>query len=143
VPSATLRGVSLAIHQLSGVALLVLAVFIAVLTILARSEQPVYDKALVFRRLAAPLVVVIVLTGAQLLIAGGIALLQFWVAGALMLILGYMGTLDGAWAPTVRRIRELEAGADAEKLKAAAIGLALAMVAMLIAAAWLMQAKPG
>lgn len=143
-PLASIYDISLGLHQLTGVALLVLAVFIAVLTILARNEEQVLDKALVFKRLAGPLIGVVAVTGAYQLIDANIKLFQAWVIGAILLGVGFMGTLDGTWVPMARRIRSGEVEGDAlEKLKLSAIGVAVSMIVMLIGATWLMESKPG
>ena len=69
---------------------------------------------------------------------------QLWVIGAACLGIGFMGTLDGTWAPLARKILsgELE-GEELAKAKTRAIVLGVAMLVMIIAATGMMESTTG
>lgn len=140
VPVAALYDVSLAIHQISGLVLILIAVAITVLSVLSRNQNGMLEKALPLAKLAGPFFGLVVLTGAYQLIDRNIDFFQAWVIGALLLGIGFMGTLHGNWRPKAEAILSGEIEGDAAaKAKSTLVGVSAAMIVMLVVATYLME----
>jgi phosphate/sulfate permease len=141
---AALYDISLGIHQLCGLGLILLAVAITVISVMARNEIPLLKYGLQFKVVAYPLFTIVVITGIYQLIHLHEKLFQVWVIGAAALGIGYMGTLDGTWAPLARKILggEVE-GEELKKTQGKTIILGVAMLVMIIAATGMMESTTG
>lgn len=139
-PLASLYDVSLGIHQIAGLGLILIAVAITVLSVLARNQEGVIEKGIPLAKLAGPLFGLVLFTGAYQLIDHNIDFFQAWVIGALLLGIGFIGTLHGTWRPTAQKIAGGELTGEAlEKAKQTAIGVSAAMIVMVIVATYLME----
>jgi hypothetical protein len=143
-PLAALDDISLGLHQIAGLGLILLAVAITVLSVLSRNETPVIEYGLRFKVVAYPLFTIVVITGIYQLIHLDESLLQLWVIGAALLGVGFMGTLDGTWAPLARTILSGEQeGEELARTKGKAILIGVAMMLMVIAATGIMESQTG
>ncbi len=139
-PLAALYDISLAVHQISGLALILIAVAITVLSVLARKQEGMLEKATPLTKLAGPFFGLVLLTGAYQLIDRDISLLQAWVIGALLLGIAFMGTLHGNWRPKAEAIISGEVAGDAAaKAKMTLVGVSAAMIVMVVVATYLME----
>lgn len=142
VPVADLYDISLGIHQIAGLALILIAVAITVISVLSRNQDGLLEKALPLAMLAGPAFGLVLVTGAFQLIDHDIKLLQAWVIGALLLGLGFMGTLHGTWRPAAEQIIDGElAGEALEKAKQKTVIVSTAMIIMVIVATYLMESN--
>ncbi len=143
-PVAALYDISLAIHQVAGLALVLISVAITVLTLLSRNQDEILEKALPLAKLAGPFFGLILLTGAYQLIDLDIKLFQAWVIGALLLGIGFMGTLHGSWRPRAEAIIDGEVPEDeVESETNTLVAIATSLMVMIIVATWLMESQPG
>jgi hypothetical protein len=141
-PLAALYDISLGLHQICGLGLILLAVLITVVSVLSRNETPVIEYGLRFKVVAYPFFTIVVITGIYQLIHLDESLLQLWVIGAAALGVGFMGTLDGTWAPLARSILSGDLEGDAlDKAKGKAILLGVAMMLMIIGATGMMESQ--
>jgi hypothetical protein len=143
-PLASLYDISLGIHQIAGLALILITVAITIISTLARNQDGLLEKALPLVKLAGPFFGLVLLTGAYQLIDRDIKLFQAWVIGALLLGIGFMGTLHGTWLPRAQKIidGELE-GDELKKAQSTLVGVAASMIVMVIVATYLMESQPG
>lgn len=143
-PLASLYDISLGIHQIAGLALILISVGITILSVLARNQDGMLEKAIPLTKLAGPFFGLVLLTGAYQLIDLEIKLLQAWVIGALLLGLAFMGTLHGTWRPRAQSIIDGKFEGEAlEKAKSTLIGVATSLIVMVIVATYLMESQPG
>ncbi|MGH2960315.1 MAG: hypothetical protein ACRDKE_11970 [Solirubrobacterales bacterium] len=143
-PLASLYDISLGIHQIAGLALILISVGITILSVLSRNQDGMLEKAIALTKLAGPFFGLVLLTGAYQLIDLEIKLFQAWVIGALLLGLGFMGTLHGTWRPRAQAIVDGEIeGDDLKKAQSTLIGVATSMIIMIIVATYLMESQPG
>ncbi len=141
---AALYDISLAIHQIGGLALILIAVAITILSLLSRNQEGMLEKALPLAKLAGPFLGLVFLTGAYQLFDLDIKFFQAWVIGALLLGVAFMGVLDGTWRPRAQEIVDgkLEGGA-LKKAQTVLIGVSTSMIVMIIVATYLMEAQIG
>jgi hypothetical protein len=143
-PLASLYVISLGIHQIAGLALIVISVAITILTVLSRNQDGMLERAVPLAGFAGPFFGLVVLTGAYQLIDQDIKLLQGWVIGALLLGIGFMGTLHGTWRPRAQCIIDGKvAGEELSKTKSVLVGVATSLIVMVIVATYLMESQPG
>lgn len=141
---AALYDISLAIHQVAGLALILLAVAITVFSVLARSRDGMLERALSLAKLAGPFFGLVILTGAYQLIDLEIKFFQAWVLGATLLGIGFMGVLHGTWRPRAQAIIDGKLEGDAlKKAQSTLIGVASSMIIMIIVATYLMESQTG
>lgn len=139
-PLASLYDISLNIHELSGLALIVISVAITVLSVFSRKKDGMLEKAITLSMFAGPFFGLVLLTGAYQLVHLDIKFFQAWVIGALLLGIGFMGTLHGTWRPRAQEIIDGEVeGEELTKAKSTLIGLATSMIIMVIVATYLME----
>jgi hypothetical protein len=145
VPLADLYDVSLGIHQLSGLVLIVIAVAITVLSVLSRNSDGMLEKAIPLTKIAGPFFGLVLLTGAYQLADAHIKFFQAWVIGALLLGIGFMGTLHGNWRPKAECLIEgkIEGEEAIAKAKSTLIGVSASLIVMVIVATWLMESQTG
>ena len=143
-PLASLYDISLGIHQIAGLALILIAVAITVISIMSRSKEGLLEKAMPLAKLAGPFFGLVVLTGAYQLIDADIKLFQAWVIGALLLGIGFMGTLHGTWRPKAQEVLDGKLEGEAlNKAKTTLSAVATSMIIMVIVATYLMESQPG
>lgn len=143
-PVAALYDISLAIHQVAGLALILISVAITVLSLLSRNQEGMLERALPLAKFAGPFFGLVVLTGAYQLIDRDIKLFQAWVIGALLLGIGFMGTLHGTWRPKAQAIIDGEVPEDeVESQTNTLVAVATSLMIMIIIATWLMESQPG
>jgi hypothetical protein len=143
-PLASLYDISLGIHQIAGLALILITVAITVISVLARNQEGILEKALPLTKLAGPFFGLVLLTGAYQLIDADIKLFQAWVIGALLLGLAFMGTLHGTWRPRAEEILEGKLEGEAlAKAKSTLAAVATSMIVMVVVATYLMESQPG
>jgi len=141
---AALYDISLAIHQVAGLALILIAVAITILSVLSRNQDGLLEKALPLAKLAGPFFGLVILTGAYQLIDLEIKFFQAWVIGATLLGIAFMGVLHGTWSPRAQEI--IDGKLEGEALKqaqSALIGVASSMIIMIIVATYLMESQTG
>jgi hypothetical protein len=143
-PLASLYDISLGIHQLAGLALILISVAITVFSIMSRSQPGLLEKGLPLAKLAGPCFGLVVLTGAYQLIDADIKLFQAWVIGALLLGIGFMGTLHGTWRPRAQEIIDGKLEGEAlDKAKTMLSAVATSLIVMVIVATYLMESNSG
>lgn len=139
-PLASLYDISLGIHQIAGLALILIAVAITVLSVFSRKKDGLLEKAISLSKFAGPFFGLVLLTGAYQLIDLDIKLFQAWVIGALLLGIAFMGTLHGTWRPRAQAIVDGEVDGEAlDKAKSTLIGVATSLIVMVIVATYLME----
>lgn len=142
-PLASLYDISLGIHQLTGLALILVAVAITILSIMSRSQEGMLEKALPLATLSGPLFGLVLFTGAYQMFDLNIKFFQVWVIGALLLGIGFIGTLHGTWRPRAERLVNGEVtGEEAEKERGVLVAVATSLIVMVIIATYLMEAQP-
>ncbi|MBJ7355533.1 MAG: hypothetical protein JHC98_11975, partial [Thermoleophilaceae bacterium] len=130
-PLASLYDISLGIHQIAGLALILITVGITILSIMSRNQDGLLEKALPLAKLAGPFFGLVLLTGAYQLIDADIKLLQGWVIGALLLGIGFMGALHGTWRPRAEEVIEGKLSGEAlDKAKTTLTAVATSMIVM-------------
>ncbi|MFT4049298.1 MAG: hypothetical protein QM648_05595 [Solirubrobacterales bacterium] len=140
VPAASLYDVSLAIHQVAGLVLILVAVALTVISVLARKNEELIERGIPLTQLAGVAFIVVLITGAYQLIDAGTSFFQAWVIGALLLGIGFIGTMHGTWRPTAKKIASGELSGEAlEKAKQTAVGVSAAMIVMVVVATYLME----
>lgn len=143
-PLASLYDISLGIHQLAGLALILITVAITIISIMSRNQDGILEKAMPLAKLAGPFFGLVLLTGAYQLIDADIKLFQWWVIGALLLGIGFMGTLHGTWRPRAEEVIEGKlAGEALDKAKTTLTAVATSMIVMVIVATYLMESQTG
>jgi hypothetical protein len=143
-PLASLYDISLGIHQIAGLALILITVAITIISTLARNQDGLLERAMPLAKLAGPFFGLVLLTGAYQLIDRDIKLFQAWVIGALLLGIGFMGTLHGTWRPRAQAIIDGEVPEEElSKAKSTLVGVAASMIVMVIVATYLMESQPG
>lgn len=141
---AALYDISLAIHQVAGLALILISVAITILSVLSRNQDGMLEKALPLAKLAGPFFGLVILTGAYQLIDLEIKFFQTWVIGATLLGIGFMGVLHGTWRPRAEEIIEGKLEGDAlKKAQSTLIAVATSMIIMIIVATYLMESQTG
>lgn len=141
---AALYDISLAVHQVTGLALIFIAVAITVLSVLSRNQEGMLEKALPIANLANPFFGVVVLTGAYQLIDLEIKFFQAWVIGATLLGIAFMGVLHGTWRPRAQEIIDGKLDGDAlRRAQSTLIGVASSMIIMIVVATYLMESQTG
>lgn len=141
---AALYDISLAVHQVTGLALIFIAVAITVLSVLSRNQEGMLEKALPIANLANPFFGLVVLTGAYQLIDLEIKFFQAWVIGATLLGIAFMGVLHGTWRPRAQEIIDGKLDGDAlRKAQSTLIGVASSMIIMIVVATYLMESQTG
>jgi Ca2+/Na+ antiporter len=141
---AALYDISLRIHQIAGLALILIAVLITIFSVLSRNQDGMLEKGLAAAKLAGPFFGLVILTGAYQLIDLEIKFFQSWVIGATLLGLAFMGVLHGTWRPRAEEIIEGKVEGDAlKKAQATLIGVAASMIIMIIVATYLMESQTG
>lgn len=141
---AALYDISLGIHQISGLALILISVAITILSVLSRNQDGMLEKALPLAKLAGPFFGLVILTGAYQLIDLEIKFFQAWVIGATLLGIGFMGVLHGTWRPRAEEIIEGKLEGEAlKKAQSTLIGVATSMIIMIIVATYLMESQTG
>lgn len=144
VPVASLYDISLGIHQIAGLGLILIAVGLTILSIMSRSQEGMLEKAIPLTRIAGPLFGLVLLTGAYQLIDLNIKFFQAWVIGALLLGLGFMGTMHGTWRPRAQALIDGEvSGEEAEKERGVLVAVATSLIIMVIVATYLMESQVG
>jgi hypothetical protein len=140
IPTAALYDISLGIHQFCGLGLILLAVAITVISVMARNEIRLLKYGLQFKVVAYPLFTIVVVTGIYQLIHLHEKFFQVWVIGAALLGIGYMGTIDGTWAPLARKILDGEVeGDELKKTQGKTIIVGVGLILMVIAATGMME----
>jgi hypothetical protein len=145
-PLASLYDISLGIHQIAGLALILIAVAITVISTLSRSQgNELLEKGVTLSKFAGPFFGLVLLTGAYQLIDTDIKFFQAWVIGALLLGIGFMGTLHGTWRPRAQSIidGEVEGEEALNKAKTTLVAVATSMIIMIIVATYLMESQTG
>jgi hypothetical protein len=143
-PLASLYDISLGIHQLAGLGLILIAVAITIISILSRNQEGILEKAIPLTKLAGPLFGLVLLTGAYQLIDLNIKLFQAWVIGALLLGIGFMGTLHGTWRPRAEQLIDGEiSGEEAESARNTLVAVATSLIIMIVIATYLMESQTG
>jgi hypothetical protein len=143
-PLASLYDISLGIHQIAGLALILIAVAITIISIMSRNQDGILEKAIPLTKIAGPVFGLVVLTGAYQLIDADIKLFQAWVIGALLLGIGFMGTLHGTWRPRAEQVIEGKLEGEAlDKAKSTLSAVATSLIVMLVVATYLMESQPG
>lgn len=141
---AALYDISLRIHQIAGLALILIAVLLTIFSVLSRNQDGMLEKAMVAAKLAGPFFGLVILTGAYQLIDLEIKFFQSWVIGATLLGLAFMGVLHGTWRPRAEEIIEGKLEGDAlKKAQSTLIGVATSMIIMIIVATYLMESQTG
>lgn len=141
---AALYDISLRIHQIAGLALILIAVAITIFSVLSRNQDGMLEKALVAAKFAGPFFGLVILTGAYQLIDLEIKFFQAWVIGATLLGIGFMGVLHGTWAPRAQEIIDGKLEGEAlKKAQSTLIGVATSMIIMIIVATYLMESQTG
>lgn len=126
------------LHRVSALLMLLLAVVLAVFSILSRNQQGLLRRALPLTWLAVPLFVIVAATGAARMGAIDESFLQAWIVGALLLGLAFVGLVHGLWRPKARAIAAQDGTAGSTL-----VGVALAMTAMIFGASYLMEIGVG
>lgn len=141
---AALYDISLGIHQISGLALILIAVAITILSVLSRNQDGLLEKALPLAKLAGPFFGLVILTGAYQLIDLEIKFFQAWVIGATLLGFAFMGVLHGTWRPRAQEIIDGKLEGDALKsAQSTLIAVSTSMIIMIIVATYLMESQTG